>query len=241
VLLLLGGVLVPSLAQAGVVPPLTKLKHAIVGAVGNDSTFIARGYGSDTNNPLYDEDEFVPSTGSFTYSLVPNSTYHGKPITQSAVGQFNNAAGQWEWTTTIDRAGVVLDVNGTIAISDGGVVGIQAESGPYAQVYNGTIETTPDGGSLGVGVIQQYYLGAPIGSPYSVRDFISADGQSLSFDYGVAPENFIIRANGVFYTPTEGHISFTITFVPEHATWIPFAAGILSLLAYRCRASLPVA
>jgi hypothetical protein len=112
---MLFGVLSPIAHAANPFTPVASAAQVMLQTQADDAAFIAADFGVDPNSPLQYASSIDPSGSSFSFSLAPNSTYQGQPITLTATGTLNQATQTWTVTSSGSIAGTPW--TGTISMS----------------------------------------------------------------------------------------------------------------------------
>jgi len=98
VLLVLLNLLGP-VAVADFLTPPDEAVEALMQAQGQDLTALVRFFGNDGNAVLHFSTTVDANARTFSFLLLPGSTYLGMPFTMSTTGS-GNATDAWTWTTT---------------------------------------------------------------------------------------------------------------------------------------------
>jgi len=79
--------------------PADEAVEALMQAQGQDLTALVRFFGTDANAVLHFSSAVDANARTFSFLLLPGSTYLGMPFTMSTTGS-GNSTDAWTWTTT---------------------------------------------------------------------------------------------------------------------------------------------
>jgi hypothetical protein len=86
-------------AVADLLTPADEVVEALMQAQGQDLTALVRFFGNDGNAVLHFTSAVDVNARTFSFLLIPGSTYLGMPFSMSTTGS-GNATDAWTWTTT---------------------------------------------------------------------------------------------------------------------------------------------
>ena len=208
-----------------------------------DAVFVQ--FGADSSSPLNFTSNVDLSKNSFSFQLVPGSTYLGMPMTLSGAGTFNAVLntvilsasatlGATAWTTDgVDTitSGDVVYTSETNFKREGVKIGDLTDACTVDEVKNTSdcfyTATDKDGG--------------PIGAPFRGADpWIKVDdpkgGKDIRWNENIdgSEFNFVINSTGI--TPLAGGAgSFTtvISPVPEPSAFFLLGSSLAGILGFR--------
>jgi hypothetical protein len=242
-----------AVSWAGTIPAFAQVGEVMIAAENADGIAIGRFFGTDNKTTLFFTSSLDVSGQSFTYSLVPGSTYRGLEMTLNTKATFNEVSNRWEWSTLgslgdqtwtasgtvhvigdpifdIDWKGLLLKLGKKIDL-EGGVNASLKSLFPPEVTSEGSLTLTLAGEKVGSVTVNDTY-----------KDGAFNWNVTTSFS-GIDPENgFRINGGGMNPFPQGGAGTFTmdIVSVPEPSTIALLSLGTVSLLGYgwRCRKKL---
>ncbi len=103
-----------------ILTPFEENMEVMMDSIGSTASLIARVAGVDENSPL----SFVTTTdtpgNSFTYSLLPGSTYMGQSLTLEGTGTYNPPTERWDLTLTGLYGSEPISGSGYVETESGG-------------------------------------------------------------------------------------------------------------------------
>ncbi len=97
------------------VPAGTVLPEVMMDAQGSEAQLYGSMFGSSPSPQTLDGTSMTdPSTGTFSFSLLPGSTYLGEPITDNITGGFNSTTDSYAWRSMGSFGGQGWEVFGEI-------------------------------------------------------------------------------------------------------------------------------
>jgi hypothetical protein len=248
------------------VPAASVLTEVMMDAQGSEAILYGNLLGVSPTSPqaLSGTSSTDISSGSFTFSLNPGSTYLGQAISDSVQGQYNTATGSFDWSATGSwGSGVQWTETGNFVAAElvGGTLIWTITSKQQVKTKSGLpLYTIPDT----VTILDDrqtkpalsartsdfdFWDGTVGGTTIGTDDFDPFTGKNKFRPYkikdlfqpkmvapGIQELSFQQTTTGTTpFAGGSGTYTTTINSVPEPASWVMGVLGVLGLLCYTFR------
>ncbi|MBS0196447.1 MAG: hypothetical protein JSR77_06795 [Planctomycetes bacterium] len=207
-----GGILTQPSSAA--LRPMVELMEVIMDAQGNDGTFIARAFGSDSASPINYMITTAPDAKSFEYSVAPGSRYMDDWLSISTQGVFNPLSGGWDITTSGQLGNETWSGSGTTIFGSAFNPADDPEPqrsdfrivlGPVVLDYHSVVQIiqTPNN-SHSSGTFTFTVNDAPVASVHGIDyvNDIAGDWHWYINSVTIGGRTFQVAANGTVVSPT---------------------------------------
>jgi hypothetical protein len=234
-------------AEAGVIftpnfTPTDFVTEYLMESQGEDAVFVKTMFGTDPHSPLHFSSFVDPTAMTFSFSLVPGSTYKGLSMTLTGSGAFDSSSNTW----IISSSGMLgstswstlgTDVITSDTMTDQGEKSnrdrIDEHGNKIGDIHDIVfIDKENPIRDFGTAILTDKD-GKEIGKPFPIRTIRRRTG---AWNWEADGPDFTVTSVG-FTGPDGGTRSFTTTIapVPEPSTLTLLTLGTVGLIGYRWR------
>ncbi len=228
----------PQTSPAGFLSPAQFITEFLAEAQGEDAEIVQTLFGNDSSSPLHFTSNVDVATTTFSYSLVPGSTYQGLGMNLSGSGVFDSGTNVWTLTSSGALGPTTWDSLGTDSITN---LDLTSHSNRHYRrgleiQRRRDIEDDKDVNSSGVsfGRAWRTFDGVQQGNTWGILDNVPKDRAEWNWSASGDALAALIVTAGV--SPTDGGAgTFTtvISSVPEPESLTTFVIGAVILVGHR--------